>query len=37
MDVLETILIVVGVIVGGAIVLAIIGAVLAVTSDAWSH
>jgi hypothetical protein len=37
MSVLEVIGIVVGVIVLGAVALAIIGAVLAVISDAWSH
>lgn len=37
MGVIGTVLIVIGVIVGGAIVLALIAAFLAIISDAWSH
>lgn len=37
MSVLQTILIVIAVIVGGGIALAIIGAILALISDVWSH
>jgi hypothetical protein len=37
MGVFGTVLIVIGVIVGGAIVLALIVAFLSIISDAWSH
>ena len=37
MSVLATIGIVIAVVVGGAIALAVVGAILAFISDAWSH
>jgi hypothetical protein len=37
MSVLATIGIVIAVIIGGAIVLAVVGAIMALISDAWSH
>jgi hypothetical protein len=37
MSVLATIGIVIAVIIGGAIVLAVVGVIMALISDAWSH